>query len=123
LYRHVWKVSNYDYSNHFPGAVHLEHENANENNKGEKTKSKRNKGGEKGKSKTISNGGFLPNKSLIASVDGHHVGIFPPRHKKFGNIFLQGLEKTKRVRPVGPTRLSRYGRPSLGFWCFLSWPF
>ncbi|WJX52814.1 hypothetical protein P8452_38884 [Trifolium repens] len=48
LYRHVWKVSNYDYSNHFPGAVHLEHENANENNKGEKNKSKRNKGGEKG---------------------------------------------------------------------------
>ncbi|KAK2383851.1 P-loop containing nucleoside triphosphate hydrolase superfamily protein [Trifolium repens] len=104
LYRHVWKVSKYDNSNHFPGAVHLEHENANENNKGEKNKSKRNKGGEKGK--TISNGGFLPDKSLIASVDGHPVGIFPPRVQKFGNIFLQGLEKTKRVRP---TCLSRYG--------------
>jgi hypothetical protein len=121
LYRHVWQASKYDNSNHFPGAVHLEHENANENNKGEKNKSKRNKGGEKGK--TISNGGFLPDKSLIASVAGHPVGIFPPRVQKFGNIFLQGLEKTKRVRPVGPTRLSRYGRPSLGFWCFLSWPF
>jgi hypothetical protein len=100
LYRHVWKASKDDESNHFPGAVHLEHENAKENNKGEKNKSKRNKGEEKGK--TISNG-----KALIASVDGHPVGISSFRHQEFGNIFLQGIEGVaKRATSIRSARLT-----------------
>ncbi|KAK2383852.1 P-loop containing nucleoside triphosphate hydrolase superfamily protein [Trifolium repens] len=62
LYCHVWTKLKYDKSNHLLGTVSLEHGKANENN-----------------------------KPFIASVDGHVVGIFPPRGPEVGIFSHQGL--------------------------------
>ncbi|MCH92921.1 hypothetical protein A2U01_0013867, partial [Trifolium medium] len=110
LYRHVWKDSNDDMSDTYPGAVNLGHGKVKEIIKGKK-------------GNTISNGGILPEKPIIASVEGHPVGIFPPRdgekpprELRDGDKILNSIEWRFRVgnrsyRPIGTYGLTYRLRP------------